>query len=110
MAEDSTLTRYRGAVPINTYGFFGNHAIAVGSKLAPPGAEVVVRIRPDDNRYLKIILHDNRLHGIFGINEPFDAGVMWELILGRIDLGPVRERFLERPQDTARTLMSRLWR
>ncbi len=110
MAEDSTLTPYRGVVPINTYRFFGNHAIAVGNNRAPSGAEVVVRAAPDDNRYLKIILHDSRLHGIFGINEPFDAGVMWELILRRIDLGPVRERFLERPQDTARALMSRLWR
>ena len=110
MAEDSTVTPYRGAVPINTYRFFGNHAIAVGSKRAPAGAEVVVRTAPYDNRYLKIILHDNRLYGIFGINEPFDAGVMWELILRRIDLGPVREQFLKRPQDTARTLMSRLWR
>jgi len=110
MAEDSTVTPYRGTVPINTYRFFGNHAVAVGNNRAPPGAEVVVRGAGDHGRYLKIILHEGRLHGIFGINEPFDAGVMWELILRRVDLGPVREQFLEQPQDTARALMSRLWR
>jgi len=44
------------------------------------------------------------------VNEMFDAGVMWELVLRRIDLGPVRERFLAQPNETARALMSRTWR
>ena len=61
-------------------------------------------------RYLKIVRKDDRLLGIFGINAAFDPGVMWELILRRIDLGPVRERFLRAPQETARALMSRTWR
>ena len=64
----------------------------------------------DQRRYLKIVLRDDRLLGIFGINVAFDPGVMWELILRHIDLGPVRERFLESPQDAARVLMSRTWR
>jgi phenylglyoxylate dehydrogenase epsilon subunit len=110
MADDPAVKPYRGAVPINTYGYFGNHAVAVGSQVAPSGAEVVIRDESAANRYLKIILHEDRLHGIFGINVPFDAGVMWELILRRVDLGPVRARFLAEPQDAARALMSRLWR
>ena len=110
MAEDPSVKPYRGSVPLNTYGFFGNHAVAVGSQVAPAGAEVFVRADAAANRYLKIILHADRLHGIFGINESFDGGIMWELILRGVDLAPVRSRFLEHPQATARALMSRLWR
>jgi phenylglyoxylate dehydrogenase epsilon subunit len=110
MAEDPARETYRGGVPLNTYPFWGRHAVAVGSNAAPPGAEVVRRLDAAEGRYLKIILDGNRLHGIFGVNEMFDAGVMWELILRRIDLAPVRERFLKRPNDTARALMSETWR
>jgi phenylglyoxylate dehydrogenase epsilon subunit len=35
---------------------------------------------------------------------------MWELILRRVDLGPVRERFLTHPNEAARAVMSRTWR
>jgi phenylglyoxylate dehydrogenase epsilon subunit len=110
MAEDSALECYRGGVPLNTCSFWGRHAVAVGTNAAPQGAEVVRRLDPAGERYLKIILDGNRLHGIFGVNEMFDAGVMWELVLRRIDLGAVRERFLARPNETARALMSRIWR
>jgi phenylglyoxylate dehydrogenase epsilon subunit len=110
MAEDPALETYRGGVPLNTYSFWGRHAVSVGSNSAPRGADVVRRLEGAKERYLKIILDGNRLHGIFGVNETFDAGVMWELILRRVDLGPVRERFLARPNDAARALMSCTWR
>lgn len=110
MAEDPALESYRGGVPLNTYSFWGRHAVSVGTNSAPKGAEVVRRLAGAHERYLKIILDGNRLHGIFGVNEMFDAGVMWELVLRRIDLGPVRERFLAQPNETARALMSRTWR
>ena len=70
----------------------------------------VVRNEADAKRYLKIVMQGNRLTGIFGINVAFDPGVMWELILRRIDLGPVREAFIAEPQKTARGIMSRTWR
>ena len=44
------------------------------------------------------------------INVLLDAGVLWELIRRRTDLRPVREQFLAAPRETARILMSRLWR
>jgi phenylglyoxylate dehydrogenase epsilon subunit len=40
----------------------------------------------------------------------FDPGVMWQLILRRVDLTPVRDKFIADPQQTARVLMSRIWR
>jgi phenylglyoxylate dehydrogenase epsilon subunit len=111
MAGDSGVKPYPGGVPLNTYTFFGQHAVSVGIHgEGIPGAEVVTTVDVDAMRYLKIVLKDDRLLGVFGINAAFDPGVMWELILRRTDLGPVRERFLRAPQDAARVLMSRTWR
>lgn len=110
MAGDPAVADYRGAVPLNTYGYFGRHAVSVGSNVAPESAEVVVRHDAAAERYLKIILDGGRLHGIFAINTPLDAGILWELVRRRTDLTPFRERFLAEPRETGRLLMSRLWR
>lgn len=108
MAGDPALAAYPGGVPLNTYTFFGQQAVSVGSQSE---GEVVLReVDAAGRRYLKIVMKDNRLTGIFGINVAFDPGVMWELILRRIDLGPLRGKFLAQPQQTARVLMSRTWR
>jgi phenylglyoxylate dehydrogenase epsilon subunit len=106
MAGDPALTAYPGGVPLNTYTFFGQQAVSVGSQ----DAGEVVRKEADEKHYLKIVMRDNRLTGIFGINVPFDPGVMWEIILRRIDLSPLREAFISEPQKTARGIMSRTWR
>lgn len=111
MAGDPAVKPYRGGVPLNTYSFFGHQALAVGVQAVPGReCETLTRSDPARGRHLKVVLDENRLAGIFGIDEPFDPGIMLELILRRIDLAPVRERFLARPQDTARVLMSRTWR
>ena len=102
---------YPGGVPLNTYTFFGKHAVSVGVHGEDvAGAQIVRTVDAEQGRYLKIVLDGNRLLGIFGIGVAFDPGVMWELILRRIDLTPVRERFLRAPQEAARVLMSRTWR
>ncbi len=108
MAGDPALKPYPGGVPLNTYTFFGQQAVSVGSQTQ--GAVVLKQVDGGQRRYLKIVMQDNRLTGIFGINVAFDPGVMWELILRRIDLAAQREQFLSDPQRTARVLMSRTWR
>ena len=111
MAGDPGVKAYPGGVPLNTYTFFGRHAVSVGVHGdGVAGAEIVKTADAERGRYLKIVLADNRLLGIFGIGVAFDPGVMWELILRRIDLAPVRERFIRAPQEAARVLMSRTWR
>jgi phenylglyoxylate dehydrogenase epsilon subunit len=111
MAGDPGVKPYPGGVPLNTYTFFGHHAVSVGTHgEGIVGAEVVTSVDAEAMRYLKIVLKDDRLLGIFGIDAAFDPGIMWELILRRVDLAPVRERFLRAPQDAARVLMSRTWR
>jgi phenylglyoxylate dehydrogenase epsilon subunit len=110
MADDPARQGYRGAVPLNTYSYFGRHAVSVGSNVAPPAAKVVTKADATAERYLKIILDHGRLHGIFAINTPLDAGVLWELVRRRTDLAPVEDQFVAQPRATARLLMSRLWR
>ncbi len=110
MAGDPALQGYRGAVPINTYTYFGRHAVSVGSRVAPPCAEIVVRHEAHAERHLRIILAEGRLHGLFAVNTPIDPGVMWQLIRRRVDLGGERAHFLAQPREAARLLMSHLRR
>jgi phenylglyoxylate dehydrogenase epsilon subunit len=110
MAGDPGLKHYPGGVPLNTYHFFGRHAISVGSSRAPEGAEVVTRFDEASGRYLKVIFFEGRLFGIYGVNEFFDAGVMCQLILRRVDLTAVKDRFVANPLAVGRELMSKLWR
>jgi len=113
MAGDAGAKPYRGGVPLNTYAFFGQQAVSVGvqeSALDAAGVEVQKQVDAQQYKYLKIVLKDGRLAGIFGINAAFDPGIMWELVVRRIDLGAVKQAFLASPQQTARVLMSRTWR
>jgi len=110
MAGDPGLKTYPGGVPLNTYHFFGRHAISVGSSKVPEGAEVVTRFDEASGRYLKTIFKDGCLLGIYGVNEFFDGGVMCQLILRRVDLSAVKERFVANPLAVGRELMSKLWR
>ncbi len=110
MADDPGLKHYPGGVPLNTYHFFGRHAISVGSSRAPEGAEVVTRFDAASGRYLKVIFFEGRLFGIYGVNEFFDGGVMYQLILRRVDLSAIKDRFVANPLAVGRELMSKLWR
>ncbi len=113
MAEDPGAKDYAGGVPLNTYSFFGQQAVSVGvheGTLEQTGVEVKKQVDAGENRYLKIVLKDRRLAGIFGVNSAFDPGIMWELILRGIDLGDEKLAFLRAPQQTARALMSKNWR
>jgi len=113
MAGDSAVRPYAGGVPLNTYTFFGQHAVSVGvQESALDAADVEVHRQVEDERgiYLKIVLKDDRLAGIFGINASFDPGIMWELIRRRLELGGLKKSFCAAPQETARILMSRTWR
>jgi phenylglyoxylate dehydrogenase epsilon subunit len=40
---------------VNTYHFFGRHAISVGSSKVPDGGDVVTRFDEASGRYLKVI-------------------------------------------------------
>lgn len=108
MAGDSALKSYAGAVPLNTYGFFGRHALSVGTMAS--GAEELVRHDEPAGRYLRLVVKGGRLQGVFGVNEFFDGGIMRQLILRRVDVSGALDRLFVDPLTTGRELMSRLWR
>lgn len=113
MAGDRALKPYPGHVSLNTYTFFGQQAISVGAGVAgpvPAGAETIERADVAKNAYLRLALKDNRLLGAVGINVSLDPGILWQLILRKVDLAPVMDRFQADPLAVGRVLMSRLWR
>ncbi len=113
MAGDEGIKPYPGGVSLNTFRFFGQEAASVGTGIteeAIEGAEVDLSFDAGKAFYRKIVIEQGRLLGIAGINAPMDPGIMWQLILRRVDLEPVKTDFLARPLETGRILMSRLWR
>ncbi|MEZ5785190.1 MAG: FAD-dependent oxidoreductase [Xanthobacteraceae bacterium] len=110
MADDSALAPFPGAVPLNTYSFFGQQAVSVGNGHAGDGFEIDENADDLNGTYRRIVLQDGRLVGIATINDFVDAGIMWQLIRRRTDLGPVKEAFIADPRTTGRQLMSQLWR
>ena len=108
MAGDTGLKSYAGGVPLNTYHFFGRHAISVGT--TPADAEERIRYDEASGRYLRVAIKDGRLQGMFGVNEFFDGGVMRQLIMRRVDLSAALDRLVAAPLTTGREFMSRLWR
>ena len=110
MAGDPGVKLLPGGVPLNTPPLRLPRD-PVGSAAVPEGGRAQVRFDAASGRYLRAVFdRDERLTGIFGVNEFFDAGVMAQLILRRTDLGPLRERFFAQPLATGRELMSQLWR
>ena len=110
MAGDPSRKDYLGGVPLNTYHFFGRHAISVGTGVVPTGGTERLRVDEETGRYLRVIFQDGRLLGIFGIGEFFDSGVMWQLILRRVDMTNSIEQLIADPLTIGREFMSRLWR
>lgn len=115
MSDDPCLKSYSGGIPINTYTFYGQQAISVGVSDVSTGtlagcSEVELSVDTDNGFFQKIIFKDNQLQGISGINAALDPGIMWQLILRRIDLTEDKADFVAKPLETGRRLMSRTWR
>ncbi|MAF47829.1 MAG: FAD/NAD(P)-binding oxidoreductase [Rhodospirillales bacterium] len=113
MIDDPAIKPYPGNVPLNTYGFFGNQAVSVGvsdENALGEGTEVSLSVNEEEMFYQKILIGGGCLLGISGINSKFDPGVMWQLVLLRTDLAPVKDEFLRDPATVGLDLMSRIWR
>jgi phenylglyoxylate dehydrogenase epsilon subunit len=110
MADDAEVRPFPGAVPRNTYSFFGQHAISVGRTHSANGSVVAERGDEAAGTYCRIVLDDGKLVGIATINDFVDAGIMWQLILRDVDLTTVKDKFIADPMRTGRQLMSQLWR
>ncbi len=107
MAGDSYRKDYAGGLPVNTYRFFGRVALSIGRAAATDGVEAV---ETESGAYRRLVLENNRLVGYASVDEPFDVGIMGELIRRRVDLSECKDAFLARPVETGRRLMSEQWR
>ncbi|CAA7618118.1 NADH-dependent phenylglyoxylate dehydrogenase subunit epsilon [Candidatus Terasakiella magnetica] len=108
MAGDSYVRAYPGGVPVNTYRFFGRVALSIGQAAATTaGYEIAVS---EEGGYRRLVLSDNRLVGYASVDQPFDVGVMGELIRRKVDLTECKDAFMARPVETGRRLMSEQWR
>jgi phenylglyoxylate dehydrogenase epsilon subunit len=114
MVEDSALKPYKGGIGMNTYKFFRHRAFSIGlikeGHAASDGLEVDRVASPASQRYQKLLFQDDRLVGALSINTNLDPGVMFEVIRRRIDLKDIKAQFVDHPQETGRTLMTRIWR
>lgn len=107
MAGDPYVKAYPGGIPVNTYRFFGRVALSIGQAAATDGFEVETN---EAEGYRRLVLSDNRLVGYASVDEPFDVGIMGELIRRKVDLGQCKDSFIARPVETGRRLMSEQWR
>ena len=110
MAGDAYVKPYPGGVPVNTYRFFGRVALSIGQAVANGNGAPVEVSEHDEAGYRRVVLVDDRLIGYASVDEPFDVGIMGELIRRRVDLSGCKEAFLARPLETGRRLMSEGWR
>jgi phenylglyoxylate dehydrogenase epsilon subunit len=96
---------YPGWLPMNVYNFFGHLAASIGEFEPSRGDEVLVEKDDDKMQYRKIICRDDRLVGANFFNIDLDAGVMQYLIKNRVDMGPHKERLMEKPKEVSMWLM-----
>ncbi|MBI3446208.1 MAG: NAD(P)/FAD-dependent oxidoreductase [Magnetospirillum sp.] len=107
MAGDPYRKEYPGGLAVNTYRFFGRVALSIGRATA---TEAVETVESEEGGYRRLVLEGNRLVGVASVDQPFDVGIMGELIRRRIDLSQCKDAFLARPVETGRRLMSEQWR
>jgi phenylglyoxylate dehydrogenase epsilon subunit len=110
MVEDPWLKPFEGAIPLNSYRFFGHRAFSVGVVPDAEGIEVEKVFLPEGCTYRKLVFKDDRLVGAQGINSGLDPGLMHQLILRRVYLGEVKARFCANPLESGRVLMTSIWR
>jgi phenylglyoxylate dehydrogenase epsilon subunit len=110
MVNDPALKGYPGAIPLNTYTFFGHRAFSVGMVRDEEGCEVEKVSVPENFMYRKLVFKGDHLVGASGINSELDPGVMYQLIRRKAYLGDVKARFCASPVDIGRVMMTSMWR
>lgn len=113
MAEDPALKTYPGGIGMNVFKFFGQRAFSVGLGRVPEpkgNYTVVKELAEENGQYRKFVFKDGKLTGALGINQNYDPGVMFRLIQERFDLGDLMAQFIDRPMETSRNIMTKLWR
>jgi phenylglyoxylate dehydrogenase epsilon subunit len=113
MAGARSVQPFLGGSGLNTFNFFGHHGFSVGlGTVTESTDEIEVNnvFLPSGKAYQKLVFEDNRLVGVSAINADLDPGILRELIQRRVDMGALKEKFVNSPKAVGRLLMTKLWR
>lgn len=110
MVNDPALKPFEGAIPLNTYKFFGHRAFSVGTTGGMEGVETTKVSFPEAHQYLKLAFRGDYLVAAEGVDTDLDPGVMHQLIRRRVYVGDAKAKFCESPLMISRVLMSGSWR
>jgi phenylglyoxylate dehydrogenase epsilon subunit len=110
MVDDPALKPFEGAIPLNTYRFFGQRAFSVGMTGGVEGLETTKVSFPEAHRYLKLMFKGDCLAGAEGVNAEVDPGVMHQLIRRKVALGEGKGKLCANPVAMSRVLMTSIWR
>lgn len=112
MAGDD-VKPYIGAIPMNSYTFFGNKAFSIGNvNFNEYNSDVDIHVASSTKTlfYQKFIFKNGKLVGAIGINSQLDPGILLRIIRDRIPMEDWISIFGISPVDACRSMMFSMWR
>jgi len=85
---------YDGSIGMNSVEFFDLPLVSMGVFKQKDNHEVLVKSRPDENIYKKLVLEDNRLVGGIFVGNINQSGVFLKLIREKIDISNIKDDLL----------------
>ena len=85
---------YEGSIGMNSVEFFDLPLVSMGVFKQKDNHEVLVKSRPDENIYKKLVLEDNRLVGGIFVGNINQSGVFLKLIREKINISSIKDRLL----------------
>ncbi len=87
---------YIGGYGMNSVSFFGVSCISMGDvKTEKPNFEILVKETPEDFKYTKIILENDKIRGAITVGRFVNVSALNRLLRKRVDVGVFRENLLE---------------
>jgi len=85
---------YEGSIGMNSVEFFDLPMVSMGVYKQKDIHQVLVKSRPAENIYRKLVIENNRLVGAILVGKINQAGVFLRLIRDRIDVSHIRDSIL----------------
>lgn len=87
---------YIGGYGMNSVSFFGVSCISMGDvKTEKPNFEILVKETPEDFKYTKIIIENDKIRGAITVGRFVNVSALNRLLRKRVDVGVFRENLLE---------------
>ncbi len=87
---------YLGGYGMNSVSFFGVSCISMGDvKTEKPHYEILVKEIPEEFKYTKIILEDDRIRGAITVERLINVSALNRLLRKRTKVGVFRDNLLE---------------